>query len=127
MKTPIRYLLRERDVRGQTNEQVLSVYRDHGVVPKSGRTDNFNKTPEDLSSYKLVRKGDVVLNKMKAWQGSLGVSEFDGIVSGDYLVCRAISPVDGRFLHHLLRSWPMIQEYRLRSEGIRPSQWRLYW
>jgi len=127
MRIRLRYLLRERDVRGQVDERVLSVYRDHGVVPKDSRTDNFNKTPENVALYKLVLEGDVVVNKMKAWQGSVAVSEYRGIVSADYLVCEVVGDVDPRFLHYLLRSSPMIGEYRTRSTGIRPSQWRLYW
>lgn len=124
----LKYVIRERDDRGHPAERVLSVYRDHGVVPKDSRDDNFNKTPTDLSNYKLVLVGDVVVNKMKAWQGSIAVSRFDGIVSGDYLVCDVTSDAaDPEFLHYALRSAPMIQEYGRRSTGIRPSQWRLYW
>jgi type I restriction enzyme S subunit len=123
----LRFLLRERDVRGQASEEVLSVYRDLGVLPKAGRVDNFNKTPADLSLYKLALPGDVVVNKMKAWQGSIAVSRYRGIVSGDYLVCSVVGDVDRSFLHHLLRSRPMVGEYARRSNGIRPSQWRLYW
>jgi type I restriction enzyme S subunit len=119
--------LRERDHRGANDEEVLSVYRDLGVIPKADRDDNFNKTPQDLSNYKLVLPGDVVVNKMKAWQGSIAVSNHRGIVSGDYLVCEVVGRVDRQFLHHLLRSRPLIDEYGQRSTGIRPSQWRLYW
>ncbi|MGE3327469.1 MAG: restriction endonuclease subunit S [Acidimicrobiia bacterium] len=106
---------------------MLSVYRDLGVIPKAERSDNFNKTPEDLSLYKLVHPGDVVVNKMKAWQGSIAVSGHRGIVSGDYLVCEVTGDVDLRFLHHLLRSRPLVDQYAMRAKGIRPSQWRLYW
>jgi type I restriction enzyme S subunit len=120
-------ILRERDERGHPDLQVLSVYRDLGVVPKADRDDNFNKTPEDLTSYKRVFAGDVVINKMKAWSGSLALSAFDGIVSGDYMVCEIAAPVDARFLHHLLRSKPVISQIAALSTGIRPSQWRLYW
>ena len=125
---PLRYVLRERDNRAEGSEQVLSVYRDYGVIPKASRADNFNKTPDDLSNYKVVRDGDVVINKMKAWQGSLGVSSHEGIVSGDYLVCEmSRDGVAPSYLHHLLRSPLMVSEYGVRSSGIRPSQWRLYW
>lgn len=124
---PIKFLLAERDSRGHVDESVLSVYRELGVVPKEGRDDNFNRTPDDLSNYKLVLPGDVVVNKMKAWQGSLGVSPYRGIVSGDYLVCRVVSDVDPRYLHHILRSRALVSEYAARSKGIRPGQWRLYW
>lgn len=112
---------------GHANEEVLSVYRDYGVIPKSSRDDNINRTPEDLSSYQLVLPGDVVINKMKAWQGSMGVSEHRGIVSPDYQVARPIRAVVPRYLHAVLRSQIMIPQYRVRSTGVRPAQWRLYW
>ncbi len=125
------YLLEPRTETGQPTLDVLSVYRDYGVIPKSSRDDNFNRTPADLSRYQVVHPGDVVVNRMKAWQGSLGVSALQGLVSPDYDVLRPKTPItsqwDMRFLHHLLRSRPLIGEYAVRSTGIRPSQWRLYW
>ena len=124
---PLRYLLRPKEETGHPEMDVLSVYRDYGVIPKSSRDDNFNKTPPDLSRYQVVRKGNLVVNKMKAWQGSLGVSAHDGIVSPDYLVCTVHPGTHGRYLHHLLRSQLLISEFSRNSKGIRPSQWRLYW
>lgn len=126
-RVPLFAILREIDDRGHPDLEVLSVYRDLGVVPKAGRDDNFNKTPEDLSSYKRVRVGDLVVNKMKAWAGSMAISPYDGIVSGDYMVCEVTDTVEPRFLHHLLRSRPVFSEIAARSSGIRPNQWRLYW
>jgi type I restriction enzyme S subunit len=123
----LRHILRPREVTGRAHLQVLSVYRDHGVVPKNSRSDNFNKTPADLSRYQEVRVGDLVVNKMKAWQGSLAVSTQHGIVSPDYQVCSIDPVINSRFLHYLLRSPSLIAEYRTRSKGIRPAQWRLYW
>ena len=67
-------------------EQLLSVYRDYGVVPKSSRDDNFNKPSDDLSTYQLVEHGDLAINKMKAWQGSVAISQCRGIVSPAYFV-----------------------------------------
>lgn len=113
---------------GHEDATVLSVYRDHGVIPKDSRTDNFNRTPENRSKYQLVRPGDLVVNRMKAWQGALGISEHEGIVSPDYEVLRpTVHDHDRRFIHSLLRSPAMIDQYAFRSTGIRPSQWRLYW
>jgi type I restriction enzyme S subunit len=109
------------------NDQVLSVYREYGVIPKSSRDDNHNRTPDNLSTYQLVLPGDLVINKMKAWQGSLGVSNHKGIVSPDYQVARPMNGVVPRYLHAVLRSSFMIPQYRARSIGVRPSQWRLYW
>lgn len=124
---PLWALLAPVKEQNHPNEEVLSVYREYGVIPKSSRDDNHNRTPDDLSSYQLVLPGDVVINKMKAWQGSLGVSEYRGIVSPDYQVARPVKDIDTRFLHAVLRSQIMVPQYRARSIGVRPSQWRLYW
>jgi len=97
------------------------------VVPKESRSDNYNKTPEDITRYQEVRVGDLVVNKMKAWQGSVGISAHRGVVSPDYLVCSVSPEVDSRFFHYLLRSAPLASEFGARSKGIRPAQWRLYW
>lgn len=128
-RTKLKYLFAPSAEANHTGEEVLSVYRDHGVIPKSSRKDNFNRTPEDVSRYLLVRPGDLVVNRMKAWQGSLGVSSYRGIVSGDYeVLCpSADSALLPKYVHFLLRSPRMISEYAVRSTGIRPSQWRLYW
>jgi type I restriction enzyme S subunit len=125
--TRLRYLLRPREIINRTSLQVLSVYRDYGIIPKNSRSDNFNKTPEDITRYQEVREGDLVVNKMKAWQGSVGISDYHGIVSPDYLVCSVDQSVDSRFMHHLLRSTRLAAEFGARSKGIRPAQWRLYW
>jgi type I restriction enzyme S subunit len=106
---------------------MLSVYRDYGVVLREGRDDNYNKPGEDPGAYRVVRRGDLVVNKMKTWQGSLGISDYDGIVSPAYFVARPLTGDDPAFLHHLLRSRPLIAEYGARSKGIRPSQWDLPW
>jgi type I restriction enzyme S subunit len=124
----LRHLFEQSREDDASELEVLSVYRDYGVIPKSTRTDNFNKTPEDVSRYLVVRPGYLVVNKMKAWQGSLGVSEYKGIVSPDYEVLRPIgSDLMPKFVHAYLRSPQMVGEYAVRSVGIRPSQWRLYW
>lgn len=124
----LRFLFEQSREDNSIESEVLSVYREYGVIPKSSRTDNFNKTPDDVSRYLVVRPGFLVVNKMKAWQGSLGVSKFEGIVSPDYEVLQPTSDaLSAEFAHLYLRSSLMIGEYVVRSVGIRPSQWRLYW
>lgn len=110
---------------GNGTEELLSVYREYGVIPKASRDDNFNKPSEDLSTYQLVATGDLVINKMKAWQGSLGVSAHDGIVSPAYFVYKAVGALDRRFAHYLLRSNGYAQHMGAISSGIRPNQWDL--
>jgi type I restriction enzyme, S subunit len=106
-------------------EQLLSAYRDHGVVPKASRDDNNNKPSEDLSTYQLVEVGDLVINKMKAWQGSVAISEYGGIVSPAYFVYSPTHAEDARYLHYLMRSDRYITGYLSMSKGVRIGQWDL--
>lgn len=104
---------------------VLSVYREFGVIEKDSRDDNINKTPEDVSKYQLVNPRDLVVNKMKAWQGSMGIAPMKGITSPDYVVMEPIGEHDPKYMHHYLRARPMPWVYRLISNGIREDQWRM--
>ena len=62
---------------------------------------------------------------MKAWQGSLGVSAYSGIVSPAYFVYKAVGSLDRHFAHYLLRSGGYAQHMAAISAGIRPNQWDL--
>lgn len=110
---------------GYGDEQLLSVYRDYGVIPKSSRDDNFNNASDDLSVYQLVIPGDLAINKMKAWQGSVAISEHRGIVSPAYFVYEALHSANGRYLHYLMRSLRYVTGYLSVSKGIRINQWDL--
>ncbi len=110
---------------GHKGETLLSVYRDYGVIQKSSRDDNNNKASEDLSGYQLVNKSDLAMNKMKAWQGSLGVSKYKGIVSPAYFVFESLHHQYDRYLHYLMRSPRYIAGYLSMSKGIRVHQWDL--
>ena len=79
-----RYFLNEISIKGYPNEEVLSLYRDYGIIPKNSRSDNHNVTSLDTSGYKFVSPGNLVINKMKAWQGSMAISNLRGIVSPAY-------------------------------------------
>ena len=116
---------RQEKRQGYETLNVLSVYREFGVIEKSSRDDNINKTPEDLTKYQLVNPNDLVINKMKAWQGSMGIAQMRGITSPDYVVMRPIGEHDPRYMHHYLRAQPMPWVYRLISNGIRTDQWRM--
>ena len=122
---PLWSLFRRRKLTGYAAEELLSVYRDYGVIPKSSRDDNHNKESDDLSGYQLVTEGSLVTNKMKAWQGSIAISRYRGIVSPAYYVYEPLSEEWDQFLHYLLRSDPYIALYGRISKGVRVNQWDL--
>ena len=122
----IRRVMKNRSERNLPNAEVLSLYRDWGIVPKNSRDDNHNVTSEDTTNYKVVHKGDFVINKMKAWQGSMAVSDYDGIISPAYYVCEFVrTSVYKRYIHHLLRNESYKTEYMRLSSGLRVGQWDL--
>ena len=119
------HLFEVKHIKKTSGEINLSVYRDYGVIKRDSRDDNYNRVSEDTSNYKLVEPGDFVFNKMKCWQGSLGVSEYRGIVSPSYTVCEPKRHFHGKYFHYLLRSQPYIQEFNRLSYGVRIGQWEL--
>lgn len=121
----LKYHLRRNEPRNPGDKVVLSLYRDLGVIPKDSRDDNHNVTSEDTTNYKYVRPGDFVINKMKAWQGSVAVSDYEGIVSPAYFVYEFIDDsIYKRYFHYLLRGCYKNEFMRL-SGGIRVGQWDL--
>ena len=113
---------------GNRDYRLLSVYREYGVIPKDSRDDNHNKESLDLSNYKVVHIGDLVLNKMKMWQGSLGVSQYEGIVSPAYIICKVLDKdINLDYLHLLLRSARFKSYYNQYSYGIRVGQWDMHY
>ncbi|MGM9991771.1 MAG: restriction endonuclease subunit S [Candidatus Bruticola sp.] len=122
----IKYYLRWKSVKGEPDATVLSLYRDYGIIPKDSRDDNHNVTSLDTSTYKVVDEGDFVINKMKAWQGSMGVSHYHGIISPAYHVCEFTSnKIYKKYFHHLMRNHLYLPEYERLSTGMRIGQWDL--
>ena len=122
---PCGYFFKEKSIKNNIGEINLSVYRDYGVIPRDSRDDNHNRVSEDISNYKLVDKGDFVLNKMKCWMGSLGVSNYRGIVSPSYTVLEPKREIHNQYFHYLLRSEQYRQIYESLSYGVRVGQWEL--
>ena len=121
----LKFHLKRNESRNPGDTVVLSLYRELGVIPKDSRDDNHNVTSEDTSKYKYVQPGDFVINKMKAWQGSVAVSEYEGIVSPAYFIYKFTDDAFyRRYFHYLLRSCYKDEFMRL-SGGIRVGQWDL--
>lgn len=111
---------RTKDV-GHPDETMLSVFRDFGVVEKSSR-DNINQTAENRDIYQLVHDGWLVTNRMKAWQGSVGISSYRGIVSGHYICFAPTHNEHNAYLNWLFRSRRYAAGYNLMSRGVRTGQ-----
>ena len=85
-------MLKPVSTKNRDDLPLLSITREKGVILRDldKEEENHNDVPDDLSNYKVLRKGQFGMNKMKAWQGSYGVSEFEGIVSPAYYSRRKV-------------------------------------
>jgi type I restriction enzyme S subunit len=125
---PHRALFQEVNERNHLDEPLLSVTIARGVIPQqvlladSSKKDSSNL---DKSNYKLVQPGDITYNKMRAWQGALGVSQYRGIVSPAYIVVRPRRKQVPRYYHYLFRTPAFTSEAERWSYGITSDQWSL--
>ena len=125
---PFASVARPKSVVNQQNRELLSIYLDLGVVRFSDiEQKRTNPTSEDLSAYQAVDPGDFVLNNQQAWRGSVGVSQYEGIVSPAYIVLAMSSAFDPRFANLLFRGRAMVAQYLMCSEGVGTIQRNLYW
>lgn len=83
---------------------------------------------EDLSKYKVVDPGDIIMNPLGKPHGSIGRSNVRGITSPAYWVLRCDETnYDSRYVHYLLRSEMMINEFQRCSKNLPPNQFDLPW
>lgn len=106
---------------------LLSVVREKGIIVRNieDKEENHNYVPDNLSGYKLVKRGQFAVNKMKAWQGSYGVSKYDGIVSPAYFVFDIRYDLAKDFFDKAIRSKAYVNFFGQASDGIRVGQWDL--
>lgn len=108
------------------DHELLSLYASIGVRPRKDLEARGNKA-SSTDGYWLVKKGDIVVNKLLAWMGSVGLSEYDGVTSPAYDVLRKTSKlVDVRYFSYLFRTEIAKQIFKRNSRGIMDMRLRLY-
>ena len=125
---PNRATFSEVNDRENPQEQMLSVTIAEGVVRQKELLEDSSKKDSsrlDKTAYKLVEPGDVAYNKMRAWQGAVGVSQYRGIVSPAYVVQRPRNGAHSHYLHYLLRTPAFAKEAERWSYGITSDMWSL--
>ena len=114
----------ERSQRGASDMELLSVTMNDGVKPRS-EIEGKDNSSEDKSNYKIVRKGDMVYNSMRMWQGANGISPCDGIVSPAYTVLMPKQEINNGYFATLFKSANLINEFRKNSQGMTSDTWNL--
>lgn len=122
----LRQILHPVSVKNHPELPLLSVVREQGVIVRdvTDKEANHNYIPDNLSGYKVVKKGQFAMNKMKAWQGSYGISDYTGIVSPAYFIFD-VSFDNLEYFHYAIRSKVYVNFFAQASDGIRVGQWDL--
>ena len=117
------------DLRSEKNKpgaQLLSVFLHRGVIRYGEGGGQVHKPGLDLSTYQVVKQGDLVLNNQQAWRGSVGVSRYDGIISPAYVVMRLRGLITPRYGDYLFQSRCMVDQYITSSKGVGDIQRDVY-
>ena len=125
---PSRAMFSEVQETGHSHETMLSVTIANGVIQQGELLVDSSKKDQsriDRSAYKLVQPGDIAYNKMRAWQGAIGVSRYRGIVSPAYVVQRPTDSIDVAYMHYLFRTPAFAKEAERNSYGIASDMWSL--
>lgn len=121
-------LFGERNIlnKKKLNLPLLTVSINTGVGFFDG-SDKVNVKAEDESTYQVCKQADIVYNKMRMWQGAVGVAPCDGLISPAYQVLIPKPDVNSLYYNYLLRT----DIYKLKafqnSYGIALDRNRLYW
>ncbi|MHC4397148.1 MAG: restriction endonuclease subunit S [Planctomycetota bacterium] len=101
---PNRALFWNRSEKNNKGLLPYSVSIQNGVTKQTYSEDEIIRSSEDKSNYKRICAGDIVYNKMRMWQGAVGLSPAEGIVSPAYIVCAPRKKFELRYFEYLFRT-----------------------
>lgn len=116
----LKWLISETDARAGELASVLpllSVSISWGVRRRDEVSEAEGRA-ENLSNYKVCAKGDLVINRMRAFQGALGLAPEDGVVSPDYAVLKISPNVDAGWLIAAMKTSAFVAQMAQRVKGI---------
>jgi type I restriction enzyme, S subunit len=113
---------------GVTGLTVLQVSLRSGITAEE--LDQFGRPKRliaDATKYKRIHRGDVAYNTMRMWQGAVGVSPSDGLVSPAYVVLKPRKDTCPEFYDFIFHTEVYKQQVNRQSTGIVSDRNRLYW
>ena len=111
-------LFKRKPAINKPEEELLSVFLDRGVIKASESDKRTHQASEDLGKYQLVEPSDFVMNNQQAWRGSVGVSDYMGIISPAYHIFPMPSCFDAHYANYLLRDRVMVNLFDISSKGV---------
>ena len=106
---------------------ILEVSLKTGIRIRDFENSDRKQVMSDRSMYKRTVKGDIAYNMMRMWQGAVGVTPVDGLVSPAYVVAKPLAGTEPRYFSALFRIRAYMAEVDKYSRGIVKDRNRLYW
>ena len=118
-------LMKEVDNRSKAGEEeLLGLSGTKGVLRKSDIAQRSAQAESHIG-YKLVRSGDLICNKMQAWNGVFGISPYEGLTSPDYAIYEFIQECSSWLIEYMVRTQLYAADFQSRSNGIGTGFMRL--
>lgn len=116
----LKYVLNERKEKNDplVTDNILSLSAEQGVIPFSERIGGGNKPKEDLTAYKVVRAGDIVLNSMNVLSGAVHYSNHTGCVSPVYYMLYNENDIITRYYNLVFQTEAFQRSLRGLGNGI---------
>ena len=123
----LKALLIERIEKNNNKENliILSLLKDKGIIPYDEKGAIGNNSKEDLSQYKIARKGDLVINSMNVIIGSVGITQYDGYISPAYYSFKPRGIINLIYYYYLMTLRSVQQSIRCYSKGIMEIRLRI--
>lgn len=126
-KVKLKYVLEESKEKSVDGiGEPLSITIASGVL-RSSELEIPNPASSMIGA-KVVHAGDLVFNKLKAYLGVMYVSSYDGLISSEYAIYRALNPSDVslKYIEYLVHTNRIIDEFIIRISGVADGFRRLY-
>ncbi|MGL5308048.1 MAG: restriction endonuclease subunit S [Aeromonas veronii] len=110
----------------RNEDGVVTSYRDGQVTLRSNRRlDGYTEAIIE-GGYQGIRKGQLVLNSMDAFEGAIGVSESDGKCTPEYVICDPVrADVSQYYFAYLLREMALAKYIQVICNAVRQRAVRI--
>lgn len=105
---------------------LISLYTELGVVQHSDIVETTGNRAVTAEGYKIVHKGDIVVNIILCWMGAIGKSNYNGVTSPAYDIYKPINKTNSDYYHYLFRTKRFNGECYRYGRGIMLMRWRTY-
>ncbi len=117
----MRYLFRDVSIKNRSEECLLSVTQNQGVVPRDWVENRMVMPSGNLESFKYIEEGDFAIS-LRSFEGGLEYCYHDGIISPAYTVLKMKKGLIAAYYKYLFKSRSFISEIQTSVVGIREGK-----